>query len=174
MKNLLNFMQSTVHQINVGTGGVPKNPVEIIRVMRNGLEGDRHNYWGHGGRSKAICLYSVECLAVLKGLGFTVFPGALGENFTTEGIEYHDVCIGDTYKVGEVVQIRITDIREPCGTIRRAYSPDAKRGEGIQAAMWNAEVKKRNPNAEKWGMTGFYAEVLTEGVVHRGDLMKKV
>ena len=115
-------MSGIIYQLNIGSGGVPKLPVPQARVTRERIEGDDWNWavnkiqlnnkpGGHGGSLQAICLYSLECLARLRGQGFPVFPGALGENFTTQGIDYSQVRTGDTYQVGSVVQIRITRLR---------------------------------------------------------------
>ncbi len=176
-------MPGILHQINTGNGGVPKHPVPSVRVTYERLEGDdwtySHNrpakkgiYRGHGGREKAVCLYSIECLEKLQRQGFRVFPGALGENFTTFGLDSHQVRIGDIYSVGDEVTIQITQIRTPCGTIRKAYSPQAPKREGIEAALWDERVKKNDVTAPKWGMTGFYGRVLREGVVHTRDLIE--
>ena len=178
-------MSGIIYQLNIGSGGVPKLPVPQARVTRERIEGDDWNWavnkiqlnnkpGGHGGSLQAICLYSLECLARLRGQGFPVFPGALGENFTTQGIDYSQVRTGDTYQVGSVVQIRITRLRQPCGTIRTVYSPGAKRGEGIESAMWDAQIKQGDVMSPKWGMTGFYAEVLVEGTVKKWDRIEKI
>ncbi len=162
-------MEGILYQINISNGGVPKHSVATAKVTSERLVGDNWSWEGHGGKEQAICLYAQECLDVLVQQGFAVFPGALGENFTTRGIDYHLVRIGDLWRVGAEVRMRITKIRGPCGTIRKAYSPDAKKGEGIEAAMWDSEVKKGNVHTEKWGMTGFYAEIVKEGSVTKGD-----
>lgn len=168
-----------LHQINIGNGGVPKRPVEEVQVSLDRVIGDDWN-WSHekiqangkpgkhGELGKAICLYSIECLERLKKQGFQVFPGALGENFTTEGIDYATVRIGDVYQVGSEVQIRITSIRTPCSTIENAY------GKGISSAMCDERVKKCDYASPRWGMTGFYAEVLQPGKVQQGCTVERI
>jgi len=172
-------MKGKVHQINVGAGGVPKYPVLEAYVSRERVIGDDWS-WGsdkiqkngktgkHGGAGKAVCLYSLECLERLKEFGFAVFPGALGENFTTAELDYRAVKLGDVYQVGAEVQIRITKIRAPCGTIAEAYGKD------ITNAMWDEKVKKCDYAAPKWGMTGFYAEVFQTGRVRPSDIMERI
>ena len=168
-------MQGTLYQINIGQGGVPKHPIEHIHVTRERCEGDRWNYLFHGGKKQAVCLYALECLERLQQQGFQVFPGALGENFTTQGLDYHLLRIGDIFHVGSEVLIRLAKVRVPCGTIARAYDlSHAGKGKGIVNAMWDPEVKKGNVESPKWGMSGFYAEVLHEGVVHTGDTIEKI
>ena len=168
------IMRGTIYQINTGSGGVPKYSVASVLVTRERVEGDNWNWWGHGGRTQAICLYSLECLVKLQDQGFPVFPGALGENLTTQGLDYHLINLGDVYAIGDEVRIRITKIRAPCGTIRKAYSPRARKGEGIEAAMWDRDVKQGNTQSPKWGMTGFYAEVLNEGTIRTGDPIERI
>ncbi|MBS3145085.1 MOSC domain-containing protein [Candidatus Woesearchaeota archaeon] len=167
-------MEGIIYQINISNGGVPKSSVVTAKITTERVEGDRWNYTGHGGKEQAVCLFAQECLDALVLQGFPVFPGALGENFTTKYLDYHLVRIGDIWQVGTKVQIKITKVRTPCGTIRRAYSPSASKGEGIEAAMWDSEVKKGNVHTEKWGMAGFYAEVLREGRVSQGDRILKI
>jgi len=66
-------MNGKLYQINVGRGGVPKNPVLEAYVSKERVIGDDWD-WSyekiqkngkpgkHGGSGKAVCLYSVECL----------------------------------------------------------------------------------------------------------------
>ncbi len=167
-------MTGIIYQINTGYGGVPKQSVPFARVTRERLEGDNWNWHGHGGTEQAICLYSLECLAILKEQGFPVFPGALGENFTTQGLDHHLIRIGDVYHVGSAVHIQITKVRTPCSTIRSAYNPRAPQGADIKQSMWDADIKKGDFSSPKWGMTGFYARVLVEGIVHQGDTIERI
>ena len=172
-------MAGNIHQINIGNGGVPKLPVPEAYVSLERIIGDKWG-WGvdkikssgkpgkHGGSQKAVCLYSLECLEELKRLDFPVFPGALGENLTTEGLEYRTVRIGDMYQVGPDVRIRISKIRTPCTTIADAY------GAGIIKAMFDQQVEKCDYTSPKWGMTGFYAEVFRQGLVRRDDPIQKI
>jgi len=174
------MMKGKILQINVGSGGVPKKPIEKARATKERLEGDDWGWsrykidpktekpGGHGGPEQAICIYSFECLEKLKRQGFEVFPGALGENFTTKDLDYRLVRIGDIYQVGLEAQIRITWVRSPCGTIGRAY------GKKIANAMWDADIKRADVTSEKWGMTGFYAAVQKEGLVCRDDTIERI
>ena len=38
--------------------------------------------------------------------------------------------------------------------------------------MWDAQIKQGDVMSPKWGMTGFYAEVLVEGIVNKNDEIK--
>jgi MOSC domain-containing protein YiiM len=150
-------------QVNISQGGVPKHSVLEGRVTLSCIEGDDWNDKKfHGLPGQAVCLYSVELVEQLRNEGFPIFPGALGENFTTKGIDYSFVRIGETWRVGKEAVIRITKVRGPCRTI-------AVYGEGILRAIYDIEVKRGNVHSPKWGRSGYYAEVLREGIVRRGD-----
>ncbi len=150
-------------QINVSPGGVPKYPVGEARVSFNRVEGDSWNDREHHGLpGQAVCLFSVELIGQLVAEGYPLFPGALGENFTTEGIDYRRIQLGDQYRIGSDVEIRITKARRPCRTI-------AVYGSSLLRAMFDAEVKAGNTSSPRWGRSGFYAEVLKEGSVRPGD-----
>jgi MOSC domain-containing protein YiiM len=155
--------QGYLVQVNVSRGGVPKLPVPEARVHTDRVAGDDwHDRKHHGLPGQAVCLFSVELIEELTREGFPLFPGAMGENLTTEGLDYRKVRLGQTFRVGEEVEIRITKVRQPCKTI-------ALYGEGIQKATFDAEVKAGETSSPKWGRSGFYAEVLKEGVVRPGD-----
>ena len=165
-------MVGRLHQINIGSGGVPKLPVDKVVVTQDRLVGDSWTWEGHGGPNQAVCLYSLECLAKLEQQGFRVFPGALGENFTTKGLDYPATRIGDVYRVGPEVEIQITRPREPCGTIVRAYRPQSPEGNPISSAMWDDKTKQGDTSSPLWGMSGFYARVIREGTVQANDLIR--
>lgn len=156
-------MTPRVIQINISGGGIPKKPIPVGTVTFTKVEGDNWNDRRfHGWPDQAICLYSLELIDELKAEGFPLFPGALGENFTTEGLDFRAVRLGDRYRVGDEVEIRITKIRVPCRTIT-VY------GEGIIKATYDLEVKHGNVNTPKWGRSGYYAEVSKEGRVYPDD-----
>jgi len=149
--------------VNVSGGGVPKYPVPAAHAYPSGLEGDAWNDKKHHGLpGQAVCLFSTELIEELRQEGFPLFPGALGENLTTRGLEYRQIRLGQIYQIGKEVKIRITKIRTPCRTI-------AVYGEGILRATYDSEVKGGNVNSPKWGRSGYYAEVIQEGTVRPGD-----
>lgn len=179
------MQKGILHQINLSKGGVPKLPVPEAQLTKDRVIGDDWDWsrykiqvngkpGGHGGKDQAVCLFSFENIVKLREQGYPVFPGALGENFTTEGLDYRQIRIGDIYQVGSEVQIQITKPRQPCGTIRTVYSPQAGRGQGLEAAMWDARVKRGDVSSQLWGMSGFYARVLIEGKVSKNDLIRKI
>ena len=150
-------------QVNISQGGVPKKPVPSARVTLTRVEGDDWNdKISHGLADQNVCLFSLELIEELKAEGFPLFPGALGENLTTEGLDYRKVRLGEIYRIGDDVELRITKIRVPCSTI-------AVYGEGIIAATYDLDVKRGNVETPKWGRSGYYAKVLKEGIVKPDD-----
>ena len=82
--------RATIAQISVSPGGVPKLPVPAARVTELGLEGDAHREMEvHGGPERALCLFALEQIRALQAEGHPVVPGALGENLTIEGLDWH-------------------------------------------------------------------------------------
>lgn len=155
-------------QVNTSPGGVPKRPLPEARVLFDRVDGDGWNdRLRHGLPGQAVLLYSVELIDEMKKEGFPIFPGALGENFTTAGIDFRAVRIGEMFRVGAEVEIRITKVRKPCHTI-------AVYGTGIEQATYDARVKAGDSASPKWGRSGFYAEVLKEGIVRPGDPITEI
>lgn len=134
-----------------------------------GLDGDaQHDRRHHGGPTKAVLCYAAahydawaplaaEHLAaqgdiVAAMLGAHDFgPGAFGENLLLDGVDEHDVCIGDLWQVGTCV-LRITEPRGPCGTLARRWA-------------WPALVT----HVRRTARAGWYCAVETPGIVQRGD-----
>jgi len=80
-------MIGTIVQVNVSSGGIPKRAVPSAVLTEAGIAGDSWRYPFHGGRRKAVLLITSEGIDELVSQGFALFPGALGENFTTRGID---------------------------------------------------------------------------------------
>jgi len=159
---------ASVVQISVSAGGVPKRPIPDGIVTPLGIAGDGHaNPQVHGGPRKAILLVTSEGIDELKEQGFALYPGALGENLTTLGLDRRSVRVGQRYRIGEVL-LEITKLRSPCDTLS-VY------GFGrIQKAVYDQEVKAGNPVSPRWGLGGFYASVLKTGTIHPGDPIQLV
>ena len=160
-------MKGKLVQLNISQGGIPKKPIPEGKVTFDRVEGDSWRYPSHGGRTAAVCLFSNELIEELNKDGHTLFPGAVGENFTTEGLDYHQIKIGDMFQVGDEVQIRITMNRVPCSNLD-IY------GKGLQEKLYDKEVKNGNVETPKWGKSGFKCEVVKEGLVRPGDVIIKI
>lgn len=135
-------------QLNTSDGGMPKRAVPEAWVGRGGVAGDRQrNLKYHGGPDRAVCIYSEELYRRLRGEGVEVGHGAVGENFTTSGIDLGALTAGDRLRVGACV-VQITDVRVPCK----------------QLDQWHPRLKKIIT-----GHSGWVARVLEEGMVRPGD-----
>lgn len=144
-----------VVSVHRSPGGVPKAEVAEALVESRGISGDD---WAHpkyhGGPDQALLLIGSEVLAELGELGFTVFPGALGENVTTEGIDYRQLEAGLRMSLGEEVKIELTKLREPCRTLD-VYN--------------NAQAGRIQRRLKTEGRGGWYARVLNGGMLRKGD-----
>ncbi|MEE8466826.1 MAG: MOSC domain-containing protein [Planctomycetota bacterium] len=102
-----------------GTGGVPNHTVECAKVKKRGLVGDRHHQPRHGGRERAVCLFSIEDYRSLQRDGVVCDePGTFGENLLVEGLDFRVLRAGDRLAVGLRVVLEIHDVREPCATLK--------------------------------------------------------
>src|ERR1700682_459262 len=110
-------MRGTILQVNVSRGGVPKRAIDEGFVSPLGVEGDAHaNPAIHGGPRQAVLLICAEALDELTAKGYPVFPGALGENLTTRGIDRKQLRAGQRFRVGQAV-IELAKVRGPCTTL---------------------------------------------------------
>jgi MOSC domain-containing protein YiiM len=155
-------VSATVLQINVSRGGVPKRPIPEGDVTALGIAGDVQAHPEcHGGPQQALLLITSEGIEDLTALGFPLYPGALGENLTTRGLDRRGLRIGQRYRIGAII-IELTKLREPCAALN-VYGP------GIQKAVYDAEVNACDPHSPRWGLSGFYASVVQPGAIRPGD-----
>jgi MOSC domain-containing protein YiiM len=153
---------ASVLQINVSKGGVPKRRIPTAVITSLGIDGDVHsNPQVHGGPRQAILLITVEGIEELNAAGFALYPGALGENITTQGLNRDNLRIGQRLRVGEV-ELQLTKLRSPCSTIQ-VY------GANIGPAVYDAQVKAGDPSSPRWGLGGFYFKVVQAGTISTGD-----
>ena len=140
--------------LNVSDGGVPKRAVERADVTRDGMRGDRQrNLKYHGGRDRALCLWSLERIVALQAEGHPVAAGSTGENVTVEGVDWAEMTPGVVLRLGPVVA-ELTAYTKPCRTIAGSFA-DGRSGRISQ---------KAHP-----GWSRVYARVLEEGRVGVGD-----
>jgi len=151
----------SVVQVSVSRGGIPKLAIPSAELTEAGIAGDAWRYPFHGGRRKAMLLITLEGIDELMSQGFPLFPGALGENLTTRGLDCRALRIGQRFRVGDA-EIQLTQIRTPCATLD-IY------GSGIQAAIYDARVQAGDLESPLWGLSGFYASVVRPGMVRAGD-----
>lgn len=120
-----------------------------VMVGKTDLAGNRQaDLRYHGGADKAVCCFPLEHFgAMALFLGSPVEAGAMGENFTVQGMLEDDVCVGDQYRVCKVV-VEVTQPRQPCSTL-------IKRWQNNELPGWLTEH----------GYSGWYFRVLKEGEV---------
>jgi len=142
-------MSGILAQLNVSPGGLPKTSIPSAHVSRDGVAGDwQRNRKYHGGPDRAICIFSEELYEWLRDDGIDMTNGAVGENFTTRGIDLQSLAKGDRLRVGDECVIEITNVRIPCRTLMK-WSPNLPRA--IE------------------GRSGWVARVVSEGLVREGD-----
>ncbi len=160
-------MTGSILQINISPGGIPKRPIPEAIVTTEGVHGDR---WAHpdihGGPNQALLLITSESIDELVAQGFPLFPGALGENLTTLGLDRRQLRTGQRLRAGEVF-LELTKPRGPCSTLD-VY------GSGIQRAIFDSQVKAGDPSSPRWGLSGFYARVLKPGTIRQHDIIALV
>lgn len=155
-------MAGQILQLSVSKGGVPKYPILGGEVGPVGIIGDvQKNPKYHGGPRQALLWITSEGLDELKAAGFPVYPGALGENVTTTGIDRRVVRLGQQWRMGDVV-VEVTKMRQPCQQLD-PYGP------GIQSAVFDASVKAGDPSSPRWGLGGFYLSIVKLGSFSPGD-----
>jgi MOSC domain-containing protein YiiM len=158
-------LRGTVIAVNRSRGGVPKTAIDEAFVTERGVDGDS---WAHprfhGGPKKALLLIAEESLAELKQLGYDLFPGALGENLTTRGIDRRLLRGGQRFRAGGVL-LELTTLRVPCDTLSRY-------GKGIQAALYDPLCKSGDPASPVWARGGYYASVVEPGLLRPGDAIE--
>jgi ferredoxin-NADP reductase/MOSC domain-containing protein YiiM len=140
--------------------GVYKDSVSGPRRVRKlNVDGDgQGDLGGHGGEQRAVFVYQIDSYRHWeRELGRDDFVhGQFGENFTVQGLDDDEVCVGDRYRIGgalfEVSQPRVTCYRVGL----RMDDPS------IPALL----VSHHRP--------GFYFRVLEEGDVQAGDGITKV
>ena len=115
---------------------------------------------------KALLLITSEGIDELVAQGYPLFPGALGENLTTVGLDRRQLRAGQRFLAGQVF-LELTKRRAPCATLD-VY------GRGIQRAIFDPQVKAGDPSSPRWGLSGFYARVLQSGTIRQNDIIALV
>lgn len=155
-------MRGRILQLSISPGGMPKHAILQAEITVQGLLGDiQRNRKYHGGPDQALLLITQESLEEIKGLGFAVYPGALGENLTVSGLDRRQLRAGQRLRAGQAI-IEITKLRQPCRHLD-VYGP------GIQAAVFD---KQADPGTGPWGLAGFYCRVSQPGPIYPGDIIE--
>jgi MOSC domain-containing protein YiiM/GNAT superfamily N-acetyltransferase len=148
-----------VLRVNLSPGGVPKRPVVLARLGREGFEGDRHDHDAvHGGPHRAVCLFASEAIERVRADGHPgVGPGSVGENLTTAGIELALLPVGARLAIGDEAVLEVSGPANPCDVIKGAFAG----GKSGRISILLHPTDSR-----------MYARVLAGGAVRPGDAIR--
>ncbi|HEY8566619.1 MAG TPA: MOSC domain-containing protein [Beijerinckiaceae bacterium] len=162
-------MQGTVVQVHrSGVHAFSKQPASSVRLVAGlGVEGDAHAGETVKHRSRVavdptqpnlrqVHLLHAELFEELAAKGFSVRPGDLGENVTTQGLDLLGLPTGTQLGIGDAV-IEITGLRNPCSQIERFQA-------GLLAAVLDRDSEGRI--VRKAGIMGI---VLASGTIGPSD-----
>lgn len=106
---------------------------------------------------RQVHLIHRELFRELEAKGFLVWPGDLGENITTEGVDLLALPTGTRLSIGPEVMLEVTGLRNPCVQIDR-----------FQQGLMDA-VLDRDAQGALIRKTGVMAVVITGGTVSVDD-----
>ena len=134
-----------------------ENPSAIQITLLGVKEDEQADLSVHGGIEKAIYVYPAEHYAFWNELltRETKQPvhlqhGAIGENFTIEGLLETEVFVGDRLRIGDL-EFSVVKLREPCFKFNAAM-----RYKGAAKAMLQS------------GFSGWYLRVIKIGALAAG------
>jgi MOSC domain-containing protein YiiM len=144
------------------------NRLMIRLVAGLGVEGDAHLGETVKHRSRVrkdptapnlrqVHLIQEELFAELRGRGFDVGAGAIGENVTTRGIDLLGLPTGARLRLGPEAVVEVTGLRNPCGQLDDFQS-------GLMAATLGRDAAGRLLRK-----AGVMAIVIQGGDVKPGD-----
>ncbi len=149
---------SAIHKYSISNLG-KLTPVAINKL---GVEGDEQaDLAMHGGIDKAIYAYPAEHYAFWNELlaretrqPVNLQHGAIGENFTIEGLLEKDVYIGDKLIIGDL-EFSVVKLREPCFkfNITMGYKGAAKAMLQLGLSGWYLRVHQEGSLTAGAGIT---------------------
>jgi MOSC domain-containing protein YiiM len=156
-----------------GSHSFSKFAEDTIQLVEGlGVDGDAHAGATVKHRSRVrrdptqpnlrqVHLLHEELFAELMARGFAVWPGDLGENVTTRGLDLLALPTGTVLRLGEA-EVELTGLRNPCSQIDRFQ-------QGLTAA-----VLDRDAAGELVRKAGVMAVVRRGGEVRPGDGIQAV
>jgi MOSC domain-containing protein YiiM len=151
-----------------------KTPALSIRLLKGlGVDGDAHAGATVRHRSRVrkdpsqpnlrqVHLIHAELFDELRGKGFNVAPGDLGENITTEGLDLLMLPTNAVLHIGDSARVLVTGLRNPCVQI-----------EDFQAGLLAATLD-RDAQGNLIRKAGVMGVVLADGEVRPGDAIDVV
>lgn len=147
--------EGRIEQLSVSGGGVPKRAVSEAVVNAFGLTRDRQrDRRHHGGKERAVCLWSAEVIDALRAGGHEIRAGAAGENVTVRGLDWRRIVPGARLRLGDQVIVEVTSYAAPCKTIAHCFR--------------DGDFNRINQQVSA-GRSRVYARVAREGVMRPGD-----
>ena len=154
------------------THTMTKPNLDGVRLLTGlGVEGDAHLGVTVKHRSRVardpsqpnlrqVHLIHAELHDELRGAGFDVAPGQMGENVTTRGIDLLGLPTGTRLRLGETAVVEITGLRNPCAQLDKVQK-------GLMAATLD---KDTDGNVIR--KAGIMGVVLADGDVRPGDAIE--
>lgn len=157
MASVLTVLCGSVRPLGRTVSGIDKRPVSgPQRVTALGLVDDSQaDLRVHGGVDKAVHCYPWAHYSVwqqhLPEHALLKAPGAFGENLSVAGMDEHDVCIADRWRIGSVV-FEVSQGRQPCFKLNLRF--------GVPDMAVQVQESLR---------AGWYLRVLEPGELRAGD-----
>lgn len=140
----------------------------VTLVPGLGVQGDAHSGATVKHRSRLardasqpnlrqVHLLHAELFDALMESGFAVWPGDMGENITTRGVDLLGLATGTRLHLGRNAIVEVTGLRNPCSQIDKFQR-------GLMAA-----VLTRDGDGRLVRKTGVMAVVVAGGEVQPGD-----
>lgn len=144
------------------------NQDRIRLVAGLGVEGDAHQGKTVKHRSRVardptqpnlrqVHLIHAELHDELRGAGFAVAPGQMGENVTTRGVDLLGLAVGTRLHLGATAVVEVTGLRNPCAQLDK-----------IEKGLMAATIE-RDADGNLVRKAGIMGVVLAEGEVRPGD-----
>jgi MOSC domain-containing protein YiiM len=163
-------MRPSVHAVHQSaTHSFSKSTVPCITLLEGlGVQDDAHSGATVKHRSRVardpshpnlrqVHLLHRELFASLASAGFTVLPGQIGENITTEGVDLLSLPTGTELWFGSGAVVQVTGLRNPCWQLD-AFQP------GLMVA-----VLARTDQGELVRKAGVMGIVIRGGTVSSGQ-----
>jgi MOSC domain-containing protein YiiM len=163
-------MDTVVAAVSRSPGHTMSKPNEpAIRLIAGlGVEGDAHAGETVKHRSRVardptqpnlrqVHLIHAELHDELRGRGFEVWPGEMGENVTTRGVDLLGLPTGARLRLGDEAVVEITGLRNPCGQLN-----------GVRPGLLEATLD-RDAAGNLVRKAGVMAIVVSGGEVRPGD-----
>jgi MOSC domain len=109
---------------------------------------------------RQVHLIHAELHDELRGAGFTVSAGQMGENVTTRSVDLLALPTGTRLHLGGEAIVEVTGLRNPCGQL-----------DGFQPGL-RAATLGRDEHGELIRKAGIMSVVLADGEVRPGDAIR--